>query len=307
MALTGPLTYFGGKKVVAKEIVQRFPAGSDLYLEPFFGGGGVYFQIPRGLFRSLVVNDLNRSIVTFYRVLRDRPEDLVRACTLTPYALSEQRTCRDASQDPHDTDELEVARRVWVRCRQNFGGTQHASTGWKRPGVGTNLMMGGEGHLQELYAYAELLRFVHFECGDATTLVQRYAKPGVFIYEDPPYHFESRGTDFGYEKEMTHEQHEGLLAANMEASSKGAMILISGYGGEFYNRAYAGWRRIEFQRAQKACAGADNQGPATEVLWANYPESVEIGLGWQNSTVPTGSDPKERALVAALRQRGKVR
>ena len=54
--------------------------------------------------------------MTFFRVLRDRPDDLIRAIRLTPYSREEYAL----SHAPSD-DELEIARRVYIRCWQGFG------------------------------------------------------------------------------------------------------------------------------------------------------------------------------------------
>jgi DNA adenine methylase len=304
MAYEGPLNYFGGKKAIAKEIICRFPRKASLYLEPFFGGGGIFFQVPKGLYKSIVVNDLNKSIVTFYRVLRDRTDELVQACHLTPYALAEQRACRDPAGDPHETDELEVARRVWVRCRQNFGFVQTPKVGWRRPTHETPLIGPVEVVLGELHAYAEMLRVVHFDCADALELIPTYANPDVMIYADPPYHEESRN-GVGYQHEMPHETHVELQKVLVAAVEKGSKVLLSGYGGPVYDELYKSWRRVEFDRALKMNEWCE--GSRTEVLWASYPASEEIGRDWERNRVVAKVSGKERALLNHLRAQGRVR
>jgi DNA adenine methylase len=318
MSLDGPLRYYGGKKTTAHHIIPRFPRSTKenelgLYVEPFFGGGGVFFQVPPQLYPIQVVNDLNKSIVTFYRVLRTRPDELIQACKLTPYALAEQRDCRLALNDPGldsekmtPEDELETARRVWVRHRQNFAGMQTKIVGWSRATPTTSMAASAEVTLSQLHDYADRLRPVHMDCEDACTVVKRYGKAGVFIYEDPPYHMESRVTDFGYQHEMSEEQHIALFEANDAASKAGALIMVSGYGGPFYDRIYKDWRRVEFERPNVAANADEGRITKTEVLWMNYPESLEIGQGWQ----PHAQKPKtgkEKALLAALRKKGLAR
>ena len=55
------------------------------------------------------VNDLDSAVVDFWRVLRDRPQDLERVCALTPHARAEHHLAYEPAGD-----DLERARRIWV-------------------------------------------------------------------------------------------------------------------------------------------------------------------------------------------------
>ena len=112
----GPLQRYGGKGQNARRIVPHF-ARALTFADACVGAGGVFFAVPVGVYRQRAVNDLDSSLATFFRVLRDRPDDLVRACSLTPYSLTEFVAALERSDDP-----TEEARRVWVRSRQGFGG-----------------------------------------------------------------------------------------------------------------------------------------------------------------------------------------
>ncbi|MBU2825365.1 DNA adenine methylase, partial [Acidithiobacillus ferrooxidans] len=60
------------------------PSRELTYVEPFFGGGAVFFaRRPSGI---EVINDANGEIVTFFRVLRDRTDELIRYLQNTPYS-----------------------------------------------------------------------------------------------------------------------------------------------------------------------------------------------------------------------------
>ena len=302
--LEGPLWYYGGKKRVASVILEHFPRRAKMYVEPFFGGGGMFFQVPQELYRVQVANDLNKSVVTFYRVLRDRTQDLLRVCKLTPFAMEEQRACRNCDEDKN-FGELEVARRVWVRGNQNFGGSQSNCSGWSRPGVTKMQSIHAEQELSKLEAYADRMRSVHMDCADACTIIERYATPDTFFYQDPPYHEESRGPMAVYHHEMTTEQHQALRAANEKATEAGALIMVSGYGGPFYDELYKGWRRFEFEKRNTVMTDAGEQPVCTEVLWMNYPASVELGKNW--APPAKANNKQEHALLQALRKKGKVR
>lgn len=102
-----PFAYYGGKARLAPWIVSLMPR-HEVYVEPCLGAGAVFFAKPPT--EHEIINDLDGAIVTFFRVLRDRPDELIRLCELTPYARAELAA---ADPDEDGLDELERARRLW--------------------------------------------------------------------------------------------------------------------------------------------------------------------------------------------------
>ncbi|MEU7787689.1 DNA adenine methylase [Amycolatopsis sp. NPDC049159] len=119
-----PLTYFGGKTRLAEQISAAFPA-HEHYVEPYAGSLAVLLAKPRS--RMETVNDLDGDLMTFWRVLRDQPDELTRVCALTPHARAEQLEAYALGEVP---DDLERARRVWVLLTQGRAGVMR-NTGWR--------------------------------------------------------------------------------------------------------------------------------------------------------------------------------
>jgi DNA adenine methylase len=65
-----PITYFGGKILLADRIVATFPAHGH-YVEPFCGSLSVL--LAKAPSPHETVNDLDGDLMTFWRVLRDQP------------------------------------------------------------------------------------------------------------------------------------------------------------------------------------------------------------------------------------------
>ena len=63
------LKYRGGKSREIPHFLQHIPARFDRYIEPFFGGGAVYFYLEP---RKALINDVNERLMTFYVQLRDQ-------------------------------------------------------------------------------------------------------------------------------------------------------------------------------------------------------------------------------------------
>jgi DNA adenine methylase len=263
-----PFTYFGGKTTLADAIAALLPE-HDHYVEPFAGSLAVLLAKPRS--RMETVNDLDADIMTFWRVLRDRPEDLARVCALTPHGRLEHKAAQD--QDLPALDELERARTVWVLLTQTRSSTLR-KTGWRHfqdpRGTSSGMPRYLEGYVERMPAAAGRLIDVTLEARPALDLISDYGRfPEVLIYADPPYLGSTRARN--YRHEMTsHREHRELAQALHAARST---VVLSGYHSELYDVLYDGWHRVEIS----TWTGNANQGTGgrTEVLWSNRPLAAD--------------------------------
>jgi DNA adenine methylase len=263
-----PVPYFGGKRRLASRIAALLPEHAH-YVEPYCGGLSVLLAKEPSKLET--VSDLDGDLMTFWRVLRDRPAELLRACALTPHSRAEQQASYVAA-----ADELEMARRVWVRLTQGRGGTLR-HTGWRQyiDPAGTATSMPGclDGYVNRLAAAAERLHAVSLEALPALDVIGRYGRhAGTLLYVDPPYLGSTRSFA-NYRHEMRgEEQHRELAAALADCR---AAVVLSGYHSPLYDELYDGWHRYETAaRADNAKASRDR----TEVLWANRPLGDRLDL-----------------------------
>lgn len=259
-----PFAYYGGKTLLAERIVSLFPAHRH-YVEPFAGSLAVL--LAKQPARHETVNDIDGELVTFWRVLRDRPAELLRRCALTPHARAEHRATR--TPDP-DEDEVTTAWRVWVALSQGRAGTM-SLTGWRHfidpAGAPSGSMPGYlDGYVHRMPPAARRLRSVSLECRPAVDMVRRYGQhDGVLIYADPPYVASTCTSHQSYRHAMTDAEHRDLADA-LHACR--AAVVLSGYPSALYDELYADWHRVEIA----AWTGqGGRKGDRTEVLWTNRP------------------------------------
>ena len=216
------------------------------------------------------VNDLDGDLVTFWRVLRNQPEDLVRAVELTPHARAEHASAWEPT-----TDEVEQARRVWVRLSQGRGGMMRR-TGWRHYVATSGSSIGMPGYLEayrdRVLPAAERLRGVSLECLPALTLIGKYgAAEDVLLYVDPPYLGTTRSDDLNrYGVEMRGEDDHRELAVALTDCR--AAVVLSGYDSPLYAELYSGWHRHELPTTT---GNARTAKARTEVLWSNRPLDVD--------------------------------
>jgi DNA adenine methylase len=257
-----PVPYFGAKGRTAPWIVSVLPRHQH-YVEPYCGGLSVLLAKQPSPMET--VNDLDHELVTFWRVLRDRPAELVRVCALTPHSRNELADAHEPVTDPDD--ELELARRIWCRLAQGRAGTLR-NTGWRYyidpAGSATGMPDYMAAYVGRLATAAERLSRVSLESLPALDLIAKYGRQkDVLLYVDPPYLGTTRPWS-NYRVEMKDEtSHRELAAALADCN---AAVVLSGYASPLYDELYDGWHRAD---EQTMTGNASTAKTRTEVLWSN--------------------------------------
>lgn len=256
------LGYYGSKVRVAQKIIDLLPEHHG-YVEPFCGALAVLLAKPPARFE--VVNDLDGDLMTFWRVLREDAASLERICALTPHSRGEYEASWPIVDE---VDDLERARRVWVKLTQGRAGSLRA-TGWRYHeapmGRSSSMPRTLAGYVGRFAAVADRLATVTLESRPALEVIAAYGRDlHNLLYVDPPYLASTRnGT--AYRHEMPHEaQHRELAEALQDCA---ATVVLSGYASPLYDsELYAGWDRAEI-------SAATGQGSVwterTEVVWCN--------------------------------------
>ena len=261
------IKYTGAKWNLSDWIIGNMPR-HDIYLEPFFGSGAVFFSKPP--VRTEVINDLDGQVVNLFRVCRDRPKELVRALELTPVAIDEHRAAYD---EPEVGEPIEDARRMVVRAWMSFGGRQGVRGGFRRNFQQTRSTIDDWMLLPErVMAVTSRLRGAVIENEDAVALIGRYKNPETLIYADPPYPFSVRSDtvhDKYYRTEMGKDADHLALLDALDAHP--GLVILSGYACPLYDDRLVGWKRID--RTARAQLGE----PKIESLWLNRRASARVG------------------------------
>jgi len=261
-----PVRYVGGKWLLAEWIIGFFPP-HDHYVEPFCGGASVLFRKYPSSIET--INDLDGEIVNFFRVLRERPAELIESLELTPYAREELQV----AWEPVPNNPVEQARRFYVRSAMAFGGPWRYGTGWRYI---TNLHGRGSRVVREwndlgkLEAAVNRLRQVQIEHDDALVIIPRFDTPKTLFYVDPPYVLSARSEERKrYTYEMEDDQHRQLAAVLNQVKG---MIVLSGYQSPLYDELYPGWTRIDRETT------TNGNSVATESVW--------LSPGVENAALP---------------------
>jgi DNA adenine methylase len=259
--------WYGGKFSHLDWLLPLLPECHH-YCEPFAGSGAVLLNREPSPVETY--NDIDGDVVNFFKVLRDRHDDLIRAIALTPFSREEYHAA--IYGETQGIDAVERARRFYIRARQTRTGlAQTASLGrWANCKNTSRAGMSGVvsrwlGGVNALDAIAQRLIRVQIENRPAVDILRLYDSPQTLFYCDPPYLHETRGDSKAYAFEMNEAQHREF--AEVINTCKGK-VAVSGYDHPLMDQFFAPDRWLKTVGSDKTIHSTKDT--RQEVLWTNY-------------------------------------
>ena len=77
------LRRLGNKKKIAVEIQKYFPP-HKIYIEPFFGAGGMFFNKPKA--ETNILNDLDSDVFNLFNIITNNGNEFLEHFKVTPYS-----------------------------------------------------------------------------------------------------------------------------------------------------------------------------------------------------------------------------
>lgn len=201
------LRRLGNKKKIAKEIQKYFPP-HKIYIEPFFGAGGMFFNKPKAKYN--IVNDLDSDVFNLFQCVMNRREELEKAFYLMPIHSDLLQYWK------HNQETEPIKKALRFLFLSNFTFLGH----------GDSLKFGTENPKNTIYKYLdftfEYIKDVQFNnlCFiDFFKSFQIKNKKEYFIYCDPPY----LETGYNYKNGFTKADSLDLFNALQKTGCKWAM------------------------------------------------------------------------------------
>lgn len=262
ISMKTPISYYGGKQKLCKRIIELIPAHS-LYCEPFLGGAAVFFGKQKS--EVEVLNDTNRELINFYRVVQNDFVSLEKEVRITLHSRDQFRQASVIYNNPDMFNEVKRAWAVWVTASQSFSSMLDGSWGYERltSKTATRLNNKKESFTEEL---AIRMQNVQLECTDALRVIFSRDTENSFFYCDPPYF----NSDCGHYDGYSEADFEALLT--MLSNIKGK-FLLSSYPSPLLNKfqKLSNWSVRTFEQTVSVNAKAGTRKQKTEVLTANFP------------------------------------
>jgi DNA adenine methylase len=183
--INSPFKWVGGKSRLRKQIIPLLPKHT-CYVELFSGAAWVLFGKPPSDVE--VLNDIDQELVSFFRIVKEKPEELIASFEWELVSRAEFK--RLADLDSSQLTDVQRAHRFYYIIMAGWGGEL------KYPRFQTSISDGGHGNrlIGALETLKERLAPVHnrlktviIENLDWRVCLERYDRPNTVMYIDPPY------------------------------------------------------------------------------------------------------------------------
>ncbi len=265
------LKWVGGKRRLIENIINLLPNDyhERAYHEPFFGGGALFFHLEplRGS-----INDVNSRLMNFYRVLKEKPTELMEEASKFVYDKHEYYRLRTRFNEG-TLGPVEGAAILLYLNKTGYNGLYRVNSKghynvpfgrYKNPRiVDENKIMEASRLLQNILITNQ--RFLS---------VQNHAKDGDIVYFDPPYLPVSETSDFtSYSKSgFSYDDHKLLRDTCVELHERGVLFVQSNSYVQPIIELYKnipGFRTEIVQMNRPINSKASKRGEVNEILITN--------------------------------------
>lgn len=256
-----PFSYYGGKQKMAKVILSHIPEHA-LYCEPFLGGGAIFWA--KQPTKVEVLNDTNRELMNFYRVVQNDFVSLEKEVRISLHNRDLHRQARVIYSNPDMFSEVKRAWAVWVLAAQSFSAMLDGTWGYDiTAGKTAKVISNKRKSFTEDFAIR--LQNVTLECADALYIIRSRDSEGSFFYCDPPYY----NSDMGHYDGYSIDDFKALLEALSAVKGK---FILSSYDSDLLRSFVAefGWFQQHHDMTVSVNAKAGKLKAKVEVLTANF-------------------------------------
>ncbi len=175
------LRRLGNKKDIAEEIQKHFPS-HKIYIEPFFGAGGMFFYKP--LVRYNFLNDIDDDVFNLYMCVKDNKEALQEAFMRMPM---HQSLMTHWKKNEEQDSILKAIRFLFIsNCALHGNGGTMRMTSTDNP---KQIFMDNINQTFDMLSTAKLSNHDFRDVIRKINFIQdgRNQEAQTFIYADPPY------------------------------------------------------------------------------------------------------------------------
>jgi DNA adenine methylase len=233
------IKWSGGKSEEIKLFKHYFPSNYDIYIEPFIGGGSVYFYLNSD---KAVIGDIHNELISFYKSIAEgKGKEIYEFMEQSP---NDEETYYKIRDKMEICDYVDIAKRFYYQRKTCFRGMlRYNKNGKFNIPFGRYKTINYEELLNE--DYENLLKRTEILNKDFEYIFENYNDENNFMFLDPPY--DSEFTDYGY-CQFGKKDHEKL--AYLFKNTKIKCLLIIGKT-EFIEKLYDSYIVSEYEKKYK--------------------------------------------------------
>ena len=246
--------WIGGKRMLRKAILERFPTDEvGRYIEVFGGAAWVLFAKETKANQLEVYNDINSNLVNLFRCVKYHCGELQREMEWMLTSREQFFDCLAQGQGRGLTD-IQRAARFFYTVKISFGCDNRTyATSSKQV----------DNAVEYLEKVRERLRGVNIENKDFADLIKVYDRPTALFYLDPPY----VNTEKYYDSPFSAQDHHRLREVLSQVKGR---FILSYNDHPLIRELYADYRIEGITRTTTLAGKGNNQTQYAELIIRNF-------------------------------------
>lgn len=277
----------GGKGQMLNILLPKIPESYNKYIEPFVGGGALFFaERPE----QAIISDANPELINLYRVIASKTDALIES--LKPYKYDKDMYYLVRNQDPSKLNPVQRAARTIYLNKTGFNGLFRVNKKgefnvpfgrYKNPKIIDS---------NNLYNASRILKKATIITGDYLDVLHEFAKPGDFIFLDPPYMPVSIYSDFKrYTKDQFGPKDQEKLAAEVDRLYKiGCYVMLTNSNHPFIMDLYQKYN-VQVFNTKRMINSKSAKRNGQDIVVTTYPSTerkiVSSEIPTQNNNFPS--------------------
>lgn len=268
--------WVGGKRQLLVDIMPMINKKCSTYVEPFIGGGAVFFELQP---KKAIINDYNAELINVYTTVRDFPEELIKKLEEHDSNNSEDyyydMRALDRNTEYAGMSCVDKAARILYLNKTCYNGLYRVNSSgqFNSPyGKYKNPNIINATTVRAMSKYLQNPKIV-IKQGDYREALKGLRK-GAFVYLDPPYMPISTSSSFtGYtENGFSYEHQVELKRECDKLKEKGIAFVQSNSDCKEIRDLYIGYNIKTVQAKRSINSDANKRGEISEVLIYYVPE-----------------------------------
>jgi DNA adenine methylase len=217
------LKWAGSKKQILSILSTYWNSQYNNYIEPFVGSASLYFYV---MPKKAVLGDINSELISTYRQIKNHAGEV--AVEISKMLVSKEEYYKVRSAKLSSLNPVQKAARFIYLNKLSFNGLYRTNQkgDFNVPfGGGKFSSLPTKELLQECSKYLKNATFVS---GDFEKTLEK-AKPGDFVYLDPPYSVKSRRIFSDYDKVGFNELDVKRLKEHLDKLTERGIVFLLSY------------------------------------------------------------------------------
>lgn len=249
------IKWAGGKRWFVSKYNYLLPDDYNTYIEPFLGGGAVFFYLEP---EKAILNDINGELIITYKTIKKSPKELINKLKMHSNMHNKEYYYKIRSKEYKN--DIDIAARMIYLNRTCFNGIYRVN-----PSGNFNVPIGSYNSViredDNFEKRSKLLKNAKLTNYDFEKVIEM-AKKDDFIFCDPPYAIEENNHFVSYTKNLfSYNDQKRLAGALARAKKRGVKILMTNVNHKSIKRIFPkrdGYKWVEVER--KCNISGINQG-----------------------------------------------